>query len=119
MVINQNTSEGLNVFQSFAHFYARLISITNSIGSIWIFGLMFLICADVIARGAFDSPIRGVPEIAGYSLVGAIFLQLSHSLHVGRFARAEMFIEPFTTSRPIGANCFHAVFNFFHHNSYN
>ena len=112
MVINQNTSEGLNVFQSFAHFYARLISITNSIGSIWIFGLMFLICADVIARGAFDSPIRGVPEIAGYSLVGAIFLQLSHSLHVGRFARAEMFIEPFTTSRPIGANCFHAVFNF-------
>ncbi|MEE2999010.1 MAG: TRAP transporter large permease subunit [Pseudomonadota bacterium] len=72
---------------------------------------MFLICADVIARGAFDTPIRGVPEIAGYSLVGAIFLQLSHSLHVGRFARAEMFIEPFTTNRPIGANCFHAVFN--------
>ena len=111
MAINHNTSEGLNVFQSFAYFYARLISITNSIGSIWIFGLMFLICADVIARGAFDTPIRGVPEIAGYSLVGAIFLQLSHSLHVGRFARAEMFIEPFTTNRPIGANCFHAVFN--------
>lgn len=111
MAIKQKPGEGLNFFQSFAYFYTRLISITNSIGSIWIFGLMFLICADVIARGGFDSPIRGVPEIAGYSLVGAIFLQLSHSLHVGRFARAEMFIEPFTTNRPIGANCFHAVFN--------
>jgi len=111
MTIIHKTSEGLNVFQSFANFYARLISISNSIGSIWIFGLMFLICADVIARGGFDAPIRGVPEIAGYSLVGAIFLQLAHSLHAGRFARAEMFIEPFTEKRPIGANCFHAVFN--------
>jgi C4-dicarboxylate transporter DctM subunit len=111
MSINPKTSEGLNKFQSFNLFYIRLISIANSIGSIWIFGLMFLICADVIFRGAFNMPLRGVPEIAGYSLVGAVFLQLAHSLHVGKFARAEMFIEPFTLNRPIGANCFHVIFN--------
>ena len=111
MKLDPKTGEGLNLPRSFAYFYTRLISITNSIGSIWIFGLMFLICADVIFRGAFSMPLRGVPEIAGYSLVGAIFLQLAHSLHAGRFARAEMFIEPFTKNRPIGANCFHIVFN--------
>ena len=111
MPIDPKTSEGLNKFQSFNFFYIRLISIANSIGSIWIFGLMFLICADVIFRGAFNMPLRGVPEIAGYSLVGAVFLQLAHSLHVGKFARAEMFIEPFTLNRPIGANCFHVIFN--------
>ena len=111
MPIDPKTSEGLNKFQSFTLFYIRLISIANSIGSIWIFGLMFLICADVIFRGAFNMPLRGVPEIAGYSLVGAVFLQLAHSLHVGKFARAEMFIEPLTLNRPIGANCFHLIFN--------
>ncbi len=111
MPIDPKTIEGLNKFQSFNLFYIRLISIANSIGSIWIFGLMFLICADVIFRGAFNMPLRGVPEIAGYSLVGAVFLQLAHSLHVGKFARAEMFIEPFTLNRPIGANCFHVIFN--------
>ena len=37
MAIDPKTSEGLNTFQSFASFYTRLISITNSIGSIWIF----------------------------------------------------------------------------------
>jgi C4-dicarboxylate transporter DctM subunit len=111
MPINPKTSEGLNKFQSFNLFYIRLISIANSIGSIWIFGLMFLICADVIFRGAFNMPLRGVPELAGYSLVGAVFLQLAHSLHAGKFARAEMFIEPFTLNRPIGANCFHVIFN--------
>ena len=111
MPIDPKTSEGLNKFQSFTLFYIRLISIANSIGSIWIFGLMFLICADVIFRGAFSMPLRGVPEIAGYSLVGAVFLQLAHSLHVGKFARAEMFIEPLTLNRPIGANCFHVIFN--------
>ena len=72
---------------------------------------MFLICADVIFRGAFTAPIRGVHEIAGYALVGAVFLQLAHSLHANRFACAEMFIVPFTQNRPIGGNCFHAVFN--------
>lgn len=102
---------GLNIFRSFASLYAQFISITNSIGSVWIFGLMFLICGDVIARGGFNAPIRGVPEIVGYSLVGAVFLQLAHSLHAGRFARAEMFIEPFTLKRPIAAAFFHAIFN--------
>jgi len=111
MAIDPKASEGLNIFQSFASFYTRLISITNSIGSIWIFGLMLLICADVISRSAFNMPLRGVPEIAGYSLVGTVFLQLAHSLHAGKFARAEMFIEPFTENRPIGASCYHAVFN--------
>jgi len=111
MEINSKTGEGLSIFQSFASFYTRLISITNSIGSIWIFGLMFLICADVIFRGVFNMPIRGVPELAGYTLVGSVFLQLAHSLHQGRFTCAEMFIEPLSKNRPIVASLYYVVFN--------
>lgn len=102
--------EGLDLFQPFISLYTHLISIANSIGSVWIFGLMFLICAEVISRAGFDTPIQGVPEIVGYSLVGAVFLQLAHSLHVGRFSRAEMFLEPLTAKRPIVAAIFNAVF---------
>ena len=111
MPTGSKPNEGLNMFQSFAFFYSRLISITNSIGSIWIFGLMFLICGDVIFRGVFNMPVRGVPELAGYTLVGSVFLQLAHSLHQGRFTCAEMFIEPLSKNRPIVASMYYIVFN--------
>ncbi len=103
--------EVLNPFRHFADLFTGLTSLSNSIGSVWVFGLMFLICADVIARGAFNSPIHGVPEMVGYSLVGAVYLQLAHSLHVGRFTRAEMFIEPLTKRRPIVAGMFNIIFD--------
>ena len=111
MINNPGSRGGLKIFQSFSLLFTRFISVTNSIGSIWIFSLMFLICADVISRGVFDFPLRGVPEIAGYTLVGSVFLQLAHSLHEGRFTCAEMFIEPLSKNRPLGASLFHLVFN--------
>lgn len=103
--------EGLNIFQRLAALFTRFISVTNSVGSVWIFALMFLICADIIARAALNAPIRGVSEIVAYSLVGAVFLQLAHSLHVGRFAKAEMFIEPLARRRPIPAAIYNAIFS--------
>ena len=71
---------------------------------------MFIICADIIARAGFSAPIRGVTEVVGYSLVGAVFLQLAHSLHVGRFSKAEMFIEPLARKHPITAALFQMAF---------
>ena len=43
--------------------FARLISLMNGAGVVWIFALMFLISADIIGRTVFDSPIRGVAEM--------------------------------------------------------
>jgi C4-dicarboxylate transporter, DctM subunit len=100
----------LGFYRGLVDLFAKLISILNSAGTVWIFALMFLICADIIGRAAFNAPIRGVTEIVGYSLIGAVYLQLAHSLHVGRFARAEMFIEPLGISRPITASLFHITF---------
>jgi C4-dicarboxylate transporter, DctM subunit len=100
----------LGFYRGLVDLFAKLISILNSAGTLWIFALMFLICADIIGRAAFNAPIRGVTEIVGYSLIGAVYLQLAHSLHVGRFARAEMFIEPLGISRPITASLFHITF---------
>lgn len=100
----------LGLYRDLVNQFANLISVLNSAGTIWIFALMFLICADIIGRAAFNAPIRGVAEIVGYSLIGAVYLQLAHSLHVGRFARAEMFIEPLKIDRPITASLFQIIF---------
>ena len=116
MAVDDNTAinekEALTGLQRFIHPYTKLISLMNSVGTLWVFAIMFFILADIIARSGFNSPLRGVPELVAYSLAGAVFLQLAHSLHVNRFARAEMFIEPMEKNRPIAAGVFNTIFSF-------
>jgi len=94
----------------FSDWFALFISWMNSAGTIWVFALMFIICADVISRNLFNAPIRGVAEFAAYTIAGTVFLQLAHSLHVGRFARAEMLIDRLDQKYPIAAGLYHAIF---------
>lgn len=83
----------------------------NSAGTLWVFAIMFIICADIVASNLFRYPLRGVAEAVGYSLAGAVFLQLAHTLHVGRFVRAEMLIEPLERHHPAVAAIFQVVFS--------
>ena len=72
---------------------------------------MFLICADVAGRYIFNAPIKGAAELVGYSIVAAVFLQLAATLHVGRFTRVELFIEPFEKKRPAAGQAFGVLFH--------
>ena len=69
--------------------FVSLITFMNAIGTLWIFGLMVLIGADVLGRELFNSPIRGVTEIVSLSIVAIVFLQLAHTLWVKRITRNE------------------------------
>jgi tripartite ATP-independent transporter DctM subunit len=69
--------------------FGRLISLMNGAGVVWIFALMFLICADIFGRTVFDTPIRGVAEMVSLSLVASVFLQLAYAIHQQRLTRAE------------------------------
>lgn len=80
----------------------RLTEVMSSIGSVWFFGLVLLICAEVLARELFSAPIRGVTEMAAYSVVGATFLQLANTLYSGRMTRADFFLTFFQRSFPAG-----------------
>jgi len=82
-----------------------------SVGTLWIFGLMFLICGDVAGRYLFNAPILGATEMVGYSIVTAVFLQMASALHAGRFTRVEILIEPMEAKRPAAAQSFAALFN--------
>ena len=98
-------------FARFARGLAAFELGMNSVGTLWIFGLMFLICADVAGRYLFSAPIQGAAEMVGYSIVTAVFLQMASTLHAGRFTRVELLIEPLEARRPAAAQTFNTVFN--------
>jgi tripartite ATP-independent transporter DctM subunit len=83
----------------------------NSVGTLWVFALMFLICADVAGRYLLNAPIKGAAEMVGYSIVTAVFLQMASTLRAGRFTRVELLIEPLEASRPGAAHAFNAAYH--------
>ena len=83
----------------------------NSVGTLWLFCLTFVICADVAGRYLFDAPIQGAAEIVGFSVVAALFLAFPSALHVGRFTRVEMLIERLEAHRPGAAALVNVLFH--------
>ncbi len=65
----------------------------NGLGTVWIFALMLLICADVAARYLFNRPIDGVTDIAAFSIAGIVFLQIAATVHSGRMTRGDALLE--------------------------
>ncbi len=66
-----------------------LVAGLNALGSLWIFFIMSVVCADVIARYVFNSPLTGVPLTITMSLIAIVFLQLPDALKAGRVTRNE------------------------------
>jgi tripartite ATP-independent transporter DctM subunit len=100
--------------RAFARFGRGLTALElamNSVGTLWVFALMFLICADVAGRYLFSAPIKGAAEMVGYSIVTAVFLQMASTLHAGRFTRVELIIDPLEAGRPAAGFAFGALFN--------
>jgi len=73
--------------------FGKVIGVMNAVGTIWIIGLMILINADIIGRGAFHHPIAGVPELVAFSIVGIVFLQLAHTLKSGSMTRSDVLLN--------------------------
>jgi TRAP-type C4-dicarboxylate transport system permease small subunit len=80
--------------------FGYLVDGLNAAGSLLIFAIMALICADVLSRNLFNQPIDGVAEMVAASIVMIVFLQLASTLRHGRLAQADIFIHGFTVSFP-------------------
>ncbi len=81
-----------------------------AIGTIWTFGLMLLICADVIGRSFLNAPITGVAEIAAHSVVGIVFLQIGSTIYHRRMTRADFLIERILKHAPFAGRMIEALF---------
>jgi TRAP-type mannitol/chloroaromatic compound transport system permease small subunit len=70
-----------------------MISVMNSVGTAWVFVLLVIINLDIGGRAIFNHPIRGVPEIVAMSIVACVFLQIAHTLKVGRLTRSDILMN--------------------------
>ena len=87
------------------HFVAErilepIVAGLNALGSIWIIGLMLLICADISMRSLFNAPIAGVAEMVAFSIVGIVFLQLAHTLKSGSLTRSDLLLGMLERASP-------------------
>lgn len=80
--------------------FETLIAAMNSVGTAWVFVILVLVNADVGGRTLFSAPVRGVTEIVSLSIVACVFLQLAHTLKVGRLTRSEVFLNWVGGRRP-------------------
>jgi len=80
--------------------YGSIISIMNSIGTAWVFVLLVIINLDIGGRALFNHPVRGVPEIVALSIVACVFLQIAHTLKVGRLTRSDIVLNWLQTHYP-------------------
>lgn len=90
---------------------AVLTAVLNSIGTIWIVALMLLIVGDIAMRNLANAPIKGVPEMVAFSIVGIVFLQLSHALRVGALTRSDILLNALAGRAPGARRGLIALFN--------
>ena len=105
------SADQLSLVRFLTRIYTVPVTISNAVGTIWIFGIMMMIMVDIIGRKFFGLPVRGVVLIVSHSIVGIIFLQLASSLEVGRITRTSVFIGRLLKTRPFAG----AVYQFLFH----
>ncbi len=91
--------------------FQRLGKLLNALGTVWIIALMLLINTDVLGRNLFNTPLRGVAELVGLSIVGIVFLQLADTLHSGRFTRADVLLARLKQTHPVFAARLQALYH--------
>jgi TRAP-type mannitol/chloroaromatic compound transport system permease small subunit len=91
--------------------FNRLLGAMNALGTVWIFLLMVLINTDILGRELFNTPVRGTTELLSLSIVGIVFLQLGHTLMVGRMTRSDMIIEALLIQKPVIGRFLQGLFN--------
>lgn len=61
----------------------------NAIGTVVVLILVVVLNADVVARGVFNDPFRGVHEVVQFSMVLIVFLQLPDVVRNDRLTRSD------------------------------
>ena len=73
------------------------------------FLLSFLVCADVIGRVVFNSPVKGTPEIVSYSIVVICFLQAAYAIRSGGMIAVDAITQHLPRTAQVACEVFGAV----------
>ncbi len=80
---------------------AAVVRVLLALAAALIFALSFLVVADVIGRGVFNSPVKGTPEMVSMSIVIVCFLLAGYSVQSGSMLRADVLIGALGWRGPI------------------
>ena len=83
----------------------------DGIGTVWVFVLLLIINLDIGGRAVFNHPIRGVPEIVALSIVALVFIQIAHTLAVGRLTRSDVFLAWLIRKSPRLGHALEGIFH--------
>lgn len=83
---NDSITESAATSDPLANFLDRL----SALGSLWIALVMLLVCTDVVSRSLFNHPLPAVAEMAGFAVVGIVFLQLPAAFYRNRMTRSDL-----------------------------
>lgn len=78
----------------------RVAVIANILGALVLFGLVAVMNVDVVARGVFNAPFRGVIEVVIFSIILIVYLQLPDVISSGRLTRSDGFLGLMRTRYP-------------------
>jgi TRAP-type C4-dicarboxylate transport system permease small subunit len=101
----------LKFLNSLRILFGWIVVIANAAASGWIFVMMALITSDIILRFVFNAPISGVTEIVEISIVIIVYLQLTHTLKVGRMTRSDALYSTILRRFPPVGNIMGIVFS--------
>lgn len=91
---------GRRGFDRAALWLDRATIVFSVLGTLGILGIMALVVSDVIARGALNRPLVGVPEIVSMSILAIVFLQLPNTVARGQLTRSDMLVVRLAESAP-------------------
>lgn len=80
--------------------FVSIAIVANAVGTAVIFVLVGIMNVDVIARGVFHAPLRGVVEVVIFSLILIVFLQLPDVVRSNRLTRSDGFLVYAETNLP-------------------
>ena len=89
---------------------ARIVRVLLAAAAVIIFLLGFLVCADVIGRAFFNSPVKGTPEIVSMSIVIICFLLAGYSVQSNSMISTDVFSGMFGVRGLGGAQVLSSIF---------
>ncbi|MFD2181659.1 TRAP transporter small permease subunit [Rhodoplanes azumiensis] len=72
-----------------------VVHLLLAVAALIIFALGFLVVADVIGRGVFNSPVKGTPELVSMSIVIICFLLAPYAVQSGGMLKADVLVGAF------------------------
>jgi TRAP-type C4-dicarboxylate transport system permease small subunit len=88
---------------------ARIVRVLLAAAAVIIFLLGFLVCADVVGRALFNSPVKGTPEMVSMSIVIICFLLAGYSMQSGGMISTDVFSGMFGVRGRAAAQLLSAV----------